>query len=273
MNPLIFEDVSSYGVLKKNIANTNLDKAVEEINNIGYSVIHSNLIDAEINIISEKFDLLHAQYINKYGYDYLKSIDEHNTIRLPLALDPCFVDLAANQIVIDILEQLIFGKFILNQQNGIINPVGERYNQALWHRDLPYQHFVSSRPIAVNALFCVDDFTLENGATYVIPYSHKQESFPSDAYILKNGIQIVAPAGSFIIMDGMVFHRGGINNTKKNRRAINHVYTIPLIKQQIDIPATMGEENVDARLRELLGYKYNVSKTIDDFLKSRQTLP
>jgi hypothetical protein len=270
MNSFAFEDVSAYGVLKKSFTNTNIDKAVEEINNIGYSVIHSGLKDVEINTIANQFDLLHTQYIHTYGHHYLKNIDEQNTIRLPLAFDRCFLEIAANQVILNILERLIVGQFILNQQNGIINPAGEKYNQSAWHRDLPYQHFVSSRPIAVSALFCVDDFTIENGATYVLPASHKHELFPSDTYILKNAIQTTAPAGSFIIIDCMVFHRGGNNQTKKNRRAINHVYTIPLIKQQIDIPATMSEENMSAHLRKLLGYKHKVSKTIDEFLKSRK---
>jgi hypothetical protein len=34
---------------------------------------------------------------------------------------------------------VIQGTFILNQQNGIINPAKEADNQAAWHRDLPYQ--------------------------------------------------------------------------------------------------------------------------------------
>ena len=39
------------------------------------------------------------------------------------------------------------------------------HHQSAFHRDLPYQHFTSSRPIAINALFCADEFTNENGAT------------------------------------------------------------------------------------------------------------
>lgn len=263
-------DVPFYGVLKRNTVDSNIDKVVEEIVNLGFSVIHSGLSDDEIQSVSSKFDFLHVQYLKKYGSKYLEGIDEHNNIRLPLAFDRGFIDLATNQNVLSVVERLIVGKFMLNQQNGIVNPSGKKYSQSAWHRDLPYQHFVTSRPIAINALYCVDAFTKDNGATHVLPASHKQELFPSSEYTLKNFAQITARAGSFIMMDCMTFHRGGVNNARTNRRAINHVYTIPHIRQQIDIPAIVGEEGMDARVQELLGYRYALPRSIDDFLKTRK---
>jgi ectoine hydroxylase-related dioxygenase (phytanoyl-CoA dioxygenase family) len=103
---------------------------------------------------------------------------------VPLAYEPIFLELAANPRILKICRTLVADYVTLNQQNGIINPPnGQRYNQAAWHRDLPYQHFTSSRPLAINALFCIDAFTVENGATKVLPASHREEAFPSDAFI------------------------------------------------------------------------------------------
>jgi hypothetical protein len=263
------DDVPFYGVLKQNTVGNNIDKVVEEIVNLGFSVIHSGLSDEEIQSLSSKFDFLHAQYLKIYGSKYLESIDELNSIRLPLIFDRAFIDLATNKNVLNVVERLIVGKFMLNQQNGIVNPPGKKYNQGAWHRDLPYQHFISSRPIAISALYCVDDFTKDNGATHVLPASHKQEPFPSDEYTLEHSAQITARAGSFIMMDGMTFHRGGVNTARTKRRAINHIYTIPHIKQLIDIPALLGEEVMDAYVQELLGYRYGLPRSIDDFLKTR----
>ena len=263
------DGVPFYGVLTRNTVNNDIDRAVEEIVNLGFSVIHSGLSNDEIQSLASKFDCLHSQYLKTYGDRYLQSIDEHNNIRLPLAFDRAFIELATNTNVLSVVERLIVGKFMLNQQNGIINPVGEKYSQGAWHRDLPYQHFVSSHPIAVSALYCVDDFTKDNGATHVLPASHKQESFPSDEYTLRHFAQITARAGSFIMMDSMTFHRGGVNNAQAKRRAINHIYTIPHIKQLIDIRALLGEEGMEAWVQELLGYRYGSPRSIDDFFKTR----
>ncbi len=65
-------------------------------------------------------------------------------------------------------------------------------------------------------------------------------SFPSQQYIDSNAVQVEAKAGQFIIMDCMLFHCGGHNKAARERRAINHAFTIPYFKQQIDIPLSIS---------------------------------
>ena len=38
------------------------------------------------------------------------------------------------------------------------------------------------------------------------------------------------------MLDTMLYHSGGVNRTGTARRAVNHLYSIPLIRQQIDLP-------------------------------------
>jgi hypothetical protein len=170
---------------------------------------------------------------------------------------------------LSVLSKLIIGKFILNQQNGVINPPGETYNQGAWHRDLPYQHYVSNTPLAVNALFCVDDFTPENGSTFVLPASHRAVNFPSASYIQRNALQVEAKAGQYILLDCMLFHAGGFNRSNVNRRAVNHVYTIPYFKQQIKLSELL--KNVDLRpdQMDLFGFNYQEPISIDQYLNNR----
>ena len=222
----------AYGVLQQTLSESAIDEAVEQIRNLGYAVIDADYMVGELSHISEVFNETHQHYVETYGESELKKLDEINSIRLPLSHGgKAFLNLALHNKLHLILERLISGKFILNQQNAIINPPQEMYNQAQWHRDLPYQHFVSSHPLAINALFCVDDFTYENGATYVLPASHKSEKFPSTAYISKHAVQVEAKAGSYILLDSMMFHAGGFNTTNVARRAVNQVYTLPYFKQ------------------------------------------
>ena len=122
--------------------------------------------------LRDRFESVRRARLTRYGAATLQAIDEHNTIRCMLADDSAFLDLALNPQILNIAERMLGPGFILNQQNGIINPGdGASYNQASYHRDLPYQHFTSSRPLALNALFCIDDFALDNGATLVVPAS------------------------------------------------------------------------------------------------------
>ena len=260
----------NYGILQQNLSSNIFDEAVEQVRNIGFAVIDSGYSASELAQFSEDFNATRKSYIEMYGEIELKNIDEYNTIRSPLTHgSEVFLKLALNANLMTVLKKLIQGKFVLNQQNGIINPPKETYNQAAWHRDLPYQHFVSTKPLAINALFCVDDFTCENGATFVIPASHKTEDFPSENYIKKNAVQVQAKTGSFILLDCMMFHAGGFNNTNLERRAVNHVYNIPYFKQQINIPNNIKNANLLAETIDILGFNYLEPSSISQYLSIR----
>jgi hypothetical protein len=260
----------SYGILQQNPAGSAVDDAVEQVQSLGYAVLDSGYDVARLRNISNEFDRIHRQYIATHGEDWLKSIDEHFTIRAPLTQgSPAFIKLAFNANLLQALKRLIAGKFILNQQNGIINPPQQTYNQSAWHRDLPYQHFVSTTPLAINALFCLVDFTVENGATFVLPASHKSAAFPSGPFVKKNALQIEAKAGSFILLDCMLFHAGGFNRTQTPRRAVNHVYNIPYFKQQINLPANMNSSELSPAEIEILGFRYQEPVSVAGYLSGR----
>jgi Phytanoyl-CoA dioxygenase (PhyH) len=260
----------SYGILQQNLPENSFDEAMEQMRTIGFAVIDSGYSATELLQFSEEFNGARKRYIETYGEQELKSMNEYHTIRSPLTQgSDAFLKLALNENLMSILKRLIQGKFILNQQNGIINPPQQTYNQAAWHRDLPYQHFVSTKPLAINALFCVDDFTIENGATFVIPSSHKSEAFPSENYIKKNAIQVEATAGSFILLDCMLFHSGGFNHSTSARRAVNHIYNIPYFKQQINIPKNMTNAKLTAEEESILGFNYIEPNSIVDYFATR----
>jgi len=260
--------VPSYGVRQQRSPGS---AAVEELLTLGYCVLDSGYSKAQIRGVAQLFDRVRKQYVDTFGLERLKACNEHNGIRLPLAFDASFVKVAMNPAVLGLVASVIDNQFILNQQNGVINPPREGYNQGAWHRDLPYQHFVASKPLGVNALYCVDDFTADNGASHVLPGSHQHEAFPSDAYVEKMAKQVVAPAGSFILMHAMLFHRGGANRTARPRRAVNHLYTTAFIKQQIDIPAALAGARPPAkRVADLLGFRYRMPRSVADFLDSRR---
>jgi ectoine hydroxylase-related dioxygenase (phytanoyl-CoA dioxygenase family) len=259
-----------YGVLQQDQFESDLDEIAEQVRRVGYAILDSGYSNEMLKEISKEFNSTRGRYVESHGEEKLKSLNEFNTIRSPLTHGgPVFLRLVFNANLMAILRKLIAGKFILNQQNGVINPPGVTYNQGAWHRDLPYQHFVSTSPLAVNALFCVDDFTLENGSTFVLPASHKTEAFPSWDYVRKNAVQVDARAGQFILLDCMVFHSGGFNRTDKERRAVNHVFNIPYFKQQINIPINMQGVDLSAEEKEILGFTFREPGSVKEYLTSR----
>lgn len=270
MNKKNYIPDTCYGMLKQQQCVSSVDEIVEQVRAVGYAVLDAGYSSETLREISSEFEETRVNYVKQHGAPVLSGLNEMHTIRSPLTHGgELFTDLIFNAQLMKVLKQLISGKFILNQQNGIINPPKEEYNQGMWHRDLPYQHFISTTPLAINALFCVDDFTKENGATFVLPASHKLSDFPSWAYVEKNALQIEAPAGSFILLDCMLFHSGGRNTSLLERRAINHVYNIPYFKQQINIPMNMLGVDLSPERREILGFNFTESASISDYFSSK----
>jgi ectoine hydroxylase-related dioxygenase (phytanoyl-CoA dioxygenase family) len=257
----------AYGVLMAHSAKSNIEQIAEQVRMLGYGVIDSGMNAEQVAKVGEAFDRIRVRYLKEFKVERLSKQNEQHTIRAMLIHgEPIFIRLATNPILLEIISNLIRGKFYLNQQNGVINPPKEEFNQGKWHRDLPYQHFVSSTPLAINALYCIDDFTIYNGATAVLPATHKTEAFPSASFIKANSKQITAKAGSFIVLDCMVYHKGSLNHTNHTRRAVNHVYTIPYIKQQVSFIRQMKLHDLTQEEQQLFGYDCLEYASIAEFL-------
>jgi ectoine hydroxylase-related dioxygenase (phytanoyl-CoA dioxygenase family) len=254
----------SYGVVERGTASSDAARIAERIRLAGYAVVSGGLSGAEVADLGTRLEEVMARQVEEFGgADRLASIGDSLTVRCPVVYDEAFLALAAHPALLAICRELLGEYIILMQQNGVINPSGQRHTQVAYHRDLPYQHFVSSRPLAVSALFCIDPFTTETGATTMIPGSHRMEQFPSDAVAAELDTSVSAEAGSFIVFDSMVFHRAGENRSGRPRRAVNQVFATPIIAQQISLPdALNGRYAGDPALARLFGYDVAPARSV-----------
>jgi ectoine hydroxylase-related dioxygenase (phytanoyl-CoA dioxygenase family) len=247
-----------------------MGRYVEELRNTGYCVIPDALLTEELETARQRLDATYQIQVRERGVAFLESIQERDLARMPFAQDDWFLKLVMHEKVLHLVRSVLGEYVILHLQNGILNQPDNRHHQSSWHRDLPYQDWTSSKPLAVSALHCLDDFTHETGGTQVLPHSHRFEKFPSDSYVNRFQSQIEAPAGSVILFDSMLYHRAGNNTSGRIRRGINHVYTIPLLKQQIDIPAALkGAYADDPVLSRLLGYSSAPPHSVRDWREIR----
>ena len=248
---------TAYGIREREQDGDALAFHVERIRAIGYSVLDSGISRQDIDRLSASLDAILDRQAQEFGgIDQLVRIGDAYTARCPLVYDDGFVELVRHPLLLRLCRRLL-GEYVqLMQQNGVVNPPGENHPQGAYHRDLPYQHFVSSRPLAVSALFCIDPFRVETGATTALPASHLNERFPSDEVRASIETPIEASPGAFIVFDSMLFHRAGANRSGRPRRAVNHVFTVPIIAQQIALPAALGGRfGDDPELAQLLGYE------------------
>jgi ectoine hydroxylase-related dioxygenase (phytanoyl-CoA dioxygenase family) len=229
--------MKSYGINKNVSVTTKEEFHLEEFYNLGYTIIENVISELELISLRTELDNIYKIQEKEIGRENLKLINEENLLRIPLAYSDLFVKLVSRKDMMTYVEKILGNFFILHLQNGIINMPNEEHHQSSWHRDLPYQNWTSSEPLACNVYCCIDDFNNETGGTYVLPFSHQLNAAPSNHYMEKNAVQVNAPAGSVILFNSMLFHKAGYNNSKVNiRRGINQMYVKPIISQQINLP-------------------------------------
>ena len=254
-----------YPGFSQNIAESEVDYHVENLKILGYSVIKNAFSPEKAKEIADKLEKLYAKQDAEFGKERLKELNESEVHRGLLVEDEIFLQMVCEPQVLQVVHRHVGKTSILNLQNASCASPGAKHYQSAWHRDFA-KDFTVSKCIAMNAFWCISDFTAENGATWILPYSHRLEDFPSERFIIENSKQLTVPAGSIILWDSLLLHKAGFNHTDARRFDVNHMYTRPFLKQQIDFPEYLkGKIDVESQLGQLLGFWAIPPKSIAEF--------
>jgi phytanoyl-CoA dioxygenase PhyH len=169
------------------------------------------------------------------------------------------------------LEHYFEGKFILNSFGGAINTAGRTSYAQRVHRDI--RSFSGDMPLLLNTLVMLDDFTPDNGSTYLLTGSHHDAEKPDDAYFYSHAERALGPAGSILVFNSNLWHSGGDNKTNRPRRSVTPMFCKPFMKQQFDYPRAVGYDMADQLLphtRQVLGYNARVPATLDEWYQPRE---
>jgi ectoine hydroxylase-related dioxygenase (phytanoyl-CoA dioxygenase family) len=259
------ETYRQYPGMRQRELTSEVDRHVENLQIQGFSVQESVLSPERCRDLTSRLDRLWEDQEREFGKERLKQLGEHGTHRGLLDADPVFSELVIEPRVLAVMDELLGNTCILNLQNASAAFPGVQHFQSAFHRDFA-KAFIASKPLAINAFWCISEFRKENGATWIVPFSHRTEEWPSASYLSKHAIQIQAPAGSVIFWDGLLLHKTGHNTTDQVRYGINHMYTPPFLKQQMDFPVFLrGKYEVESRLGQLLGFWTIPPKSVREF--------
>lgn len=165
---------------------------------------------------------------------------------------PIFRDALLHPPVIDLVEAILGGDCILHSFEARSALPGG--GQQSLHRDMP---FVPDTPLSINVLWLLDDFTAENGATRLVPGSHRRPEGPEPGCVYPDEVLATGPAGTILAFDTMTWHGGGPNRTDRIRRGIHVHYCRSWVRPQRDHPRSMDDEalaGASPLLLRLLGY-------------------
>ena len=162
-----------------------------------------------------RYDAEHGARQSGFALDYGEG---NQRVWNVLSRDPAFVDLVQHPVALRLVSATIGWPALLgNLSANIANPGCEG---GVLHAD---QVFVTEpwpphEPQGINVSWCLDDFTEDNGATRIVPGSHRlnRSPRPDDE---DNSVPLVAPAGTMVAFESRIWHRTGENRTRDRQRA------------------------------------------------------
>ncbi len=126
------------------------------------------------------------------------------------------------------------------------------------HRDqwaFDFFPFPNDYEVQCNTLWAMTDFTAENGATRLIPGSHRS---PDRLQFKESDTEPgEMPRGSVLLYTGKLYHGGGANRSAATRRGVNLTYAVSWLRQEenqyLSVPQEIARGLPDPLLR-VLGY-------------------
>lgn len=165
------------------------------------------------------------------------------------------------------VEAYFQGKYILNSFGGNILKKDSSYANRI-HRDI--RSYSENLPLMLNTIVFLDDFTEDNGATWLMERGHLLRDKPTQAEFDKHKFQILGKKGTVFIWNSNMWHQAGENKTEQPRRSITPEFSRPFIKPGFDYPRALGYhmgDSLSPYLQQVLGYNSKIPTNLDHWYR------
>jgi ectoine hydroxylase-related dioxygenase (phytanoyl-CoA dioxygenase family) len=231
-------------------AEVEVDDVVAAMDEHGYCVVESLLSPSEVATIRADLKrVLETVPLGRNDFEGFATKRIYNLFAKTRALD----EVALHPLLLGVLDRVL-GVYQFSAPVGI--EIGPGEPAQVIHMDdavypLPWPH----PDVVMNSMWAFDDFTDANGATRIIPGSHRraESGYPDDL----TTIPLEMPAGSVVFYPGTVLHGGGANRTDGSRLGVILEFVAAWIRPQenhiLGVPKRIVR-TLPPRLQELLGY-------------------
>jgi len=191
---------------------------------------------------------------DRFGLDYG---DRNLRVWNILNRAPVFRELVQAPVVVELLREVIGWPALLGNISANIAQPGSA--GGVLHAD---QIFVPRpwppEPQGMNFAWILDHYTVDNGATEIVPRSHLAGEGVDPSVLTAEAVPVIAPAGTLMVFESRVWHRTGRNRSAKPRAALFGWYTRPIYRTQENWFLSLDDQVLDEASDELLvllGYK------------------
>jgi hypothetical protein len=171
---------------------------------------------------------------------------------------PGTAELIAHPLVLAVADAILLpscAEYQIGSTTGIEILPGES-EQQLHRDDTPYPIQIAGLELQIGVMWSFCDFTAENGATRVVPGSHRflRAWHRPD---LSCWASAVMPKGSALFYLGSTWHGGGANRSTSSRIGLINTYCLGWLRAEenhyLEVPPSVARQ-YGARVRRLLGY-------------------
>jgi len=230
-----------------------LDRHLAEIGRTGFTIVEDAIEPDLIEALAEDLRRLERELAVVPARNEFEGA---HTVRIYnlLAHGPLYERIPVHPSVLPIVEGVLDPGCLVSSLSSIAIGPGEK-TQPIHADDMVIPLAKPHEAIICNSMWALTDFTEANGATRVVPGSHR-EANPTYG----GDIQTVAAEmrrGSVLVWHGSLWHGGGANRTGERRVGIAMNYCAGFLRQQENQQLGIPPETVrrfQPRLRELVGY-------------------
>lgn len=223
------------------------------IENDGYIIIENVMSDELMDRIrAELAPYCQGKFLGRSNFEGTHT----ERVYALLAKAPSIAEIIEHPVTLALVDELLPKNFLLSAALSILVHPGETPQPFHYDDGVAGLPVPKPRPrFGVSTIWALDDFTENNGATEIIPGSHRwtEEREPRDA----EAIKVLMPAGSVLVFDGALIHRGGANTSDADRLAITPQYCNPGLRQienmVLAVPPNVAG-NYSERIQNMLGY-------------------
>ncbi len=220
-------------------------------------VIVRDVIDAAL---IETINTQLRPHYDAEGDRFENDFNGYRTLRLSgiLGLSRASADLIAHPLVLAMADAVLLrhcDNYRIGSTTAIEIQPGEG-DQELHRDDDMYPLRIPGVEFQISAMWALDDFTKENGATRVVPGS--QDLRDIDTITEAEVEQAVMEKGSVLFYLGATVHGGGNNKTDKPRAGLINTYALGWLRQEENQYLAVPREIADSypeHIRRLMGYQ------------------
>ena len=239
------------------------EKVYNEVVENGYAIVPNAISkDLALNLRSRLAVLVEEQRKTQTEQTASDDYMVHN----PMFLDSAFMYLLEHPSLVEVFDTFLSDTSIIYACTTSSMPAGSSNYSGRVHVDSP--RIIPSYFSKIGVILALDDFTTENGATFILPRSQNAEVAPGTDYFFKNAERLIMSAGDFAILNPRVWHCGGNNQSIRDRHAFTISGCRSFMRQRFDYPRFMDEKAVSElspTLRRLLGFNVRVPTSLEEF--------